>query len=441
MAGWLEGLFHGKEAWTFQAAQLRETAEELDDPRRGWYQIYPFKAERPLEEQSRTWYFEGAQQLAFLMVDIGAYRARAFDEETLANLRKALCFLRDQGKELIIRAAYDTEGKGMEREPARFELVCEHLEQLCRIVAEFAPCVFVWQGLLLGSWGEMHSSRFLTKPKLGRLAGIAERELPESVFLAMRRPVFYRMIRGENAFRQGEARIGLFDDAIFASDTHMGTYGWQSAAEAGWDDPWLPEEEQAFEHALCGSVPHGGEALMAESGPIPLAQAAERLRRLRVSYLNRDYDGRLLDCWRAEKWRSDDVWNGINGFDYIGRHLGYRFRVKRAAARIRQKQGQCSIRLEIENVGFAPCYQKVEAAVYHCLPTGEERRLALDMELRQLAGGECRAAECALELTPGKVYLQLRRAADGRIIRLGNEAQGDRVYLGEIRGKKEEHGH
>jgi len=441
MAGLIRSLFHGKETWRFQAAGLHETAEELDNPRRGWYQIYPFRPDQPPEEQSGAWYLGENRQLAFLMVDIGAYRTRAFDEEALANLRKALRFLCSRGEELLVRAAYDTEGKGMEREPARFELVCKHLEQLCRVLAEFAPSVFVYQGVLLGSWGEMHSSRFLTKPRLRCLAEIAERELPEGVFLAVRRPVFYRMIRRESAFRQGEARIGLFDDAIFASETHMGTFGWQSAAEAGWENPWLPEEEQAFERELCRGVPHGGEALPAESGPIPLAQAAEKLRRLRVSYLNRDYDGRQLEYWRAEKWRSDDVWNGINGFDYIGRHLGYRFCVKTAAARIDMKRQRCSIRTEIENRGFAPCYEKLEAAVYQQLPTGEERKLTLDTELRQLAGGECRAAKCVLELTESKVYLQLRRAADGRIIRLGNEAQGDRVYLGEIMRKKEEHGH
>lgn len=441
MAGWLRGLFCGEEDWVFQTAELRETAEELKNPRRGWYQIYPFQLDQPLEEQSGGWYFEQGRQLALLMADIGAYRAREIDEKALENFRKALRFLRDQGKELIVRAAYDTEGKGMEHEPARFELVCGHLQQLCRAAAEFAPSVFVWQGVLLGSWGEMHSSRFLTEARLRRLAQIAQSALPEGVFLSVRRPVFYRMIRGEDAFRQGEGRIGLFDDAIFASNTHMGTYGWQSAAEAGWGNPWLPEEEQAFERALCVSVPHGGEALPPQSGTIALTQAAEMLRRLQVSYLNRDHDRRLLDQWRGQTWHSADVWNGINGFDYIGRHLGYRFRVKTVSAKIEPKRGQCGMRIEIENRGFAPCYQKVEAALVQCLPTGEERKFRLDPDLRRLAGGECRTADCTLALTPGKIYIQLCRTADGQVIRLGNEAQGDRVYLGELKRKKEENGH
>ncbi len=112
-----------------------------------------------------------------------------------------------------------------------------------------------------------------------------------------------------------------------------------------------------------------------------------------------------------------------------------------AAVRFDPKRQQCRLRLEIENVGFAPCYQEVEAAVVQQLPTGEERKIVPDMELRRLAGGERRAAECAIALTPGKIYLQICRTADGRVIRLGNEAQGDRVYLGELKWKRKENGH
>ncbi len=432
MVRWIRGRFHGKETWTFQAASLRETAEELYDPRRGWYQIYTLVLDRPAEAQIGAWSFEESEQLAFLRVDIGAYRSRTLDKKALEGLRSALVYLRDRGKELIVRAAYDTEGAGVEHEPARFERVCEHLEQLCGILAEFAPSIFVYQGVLLGSWGEMHSSRFMTKPRLRRLVEIAEKSLPQSIFLAVRRPSFYRMIRKEDVFRQGESRIGLFDDAIFASQTHMGTFGWLSAAEAGWEGPWLPNEEQAFERELCMTVPQGGEVLLPGSGSVPLAQAAARLRDLRISYLNSGHDGRLLDDWRRQKWRSDDVWDGMNGFDYIGRHLGYRFRVKTVTARLEPKHRQFTICLELENCGFAPCYEPVEAALYQYLSTGEERELALDVDLRRLAGGACCTVEQTLDLAPGGLYLHLRRSADGRTIRLGNGPQGDRLYLGSV---------
>ncbi len=430
MAGWIRCLIHGKDRWIFQAAKLRETAEELYNPRRGWYRIYPLTLDQPLVNQSGAWFFEESEQLVFLRVDIGAYRARPLDDAALTNLQNALTYLRDRGKDLVVRAVYDTEGAGVEHEPVCFERVCGHLEQICRVLAKFAPSVFVYQGVLLGSWGEMHSSRFLSKPRLRRLAAILERELPQSVYLAVRRPVFYRMIRREHDFHRGERRIGLFDDAIFASDTHMGSFGWLSAAQAGWENPWIPSEEQMFEQELCRTVPQGGEALLPESGPIPLAQAAEGLRKLGVSYLNSGHDPSLIDGWRKQKWRSDDAWNGVNGFDYIGRHLGYRFFVKTVAARMDPKRRQCTLRVEIENCGFAPCYQMVEAVLYQRFPTGEERQLALDVDLRCLAGGESVMVERVLDLTPGDIYLVLRRTSDGRIIRLGNESQDDRVYLG-----------
>lgn len=433
MARWAGGLFHGKETWIFKTAELRETAEELYNPGRGWYRIYPLILDRPFKSQSAEWFTETPEQLAFLRVDIGAYSGRPLDDKALANLQDALIYLSGCGKELIVRAAYDTEGAGAKREPARFERVCEHFEQLCRVLADFAPSVFIYQGVLLGSWGEMHSSRFLTAPRLRRLIEIAEAALPQSVFLAVRRPVFYRMIRREKLFRQGENRIGLFDDALLSSPTHMGTFGWLSAEEAGWESPWLPNEERAFENELCMTVPQGGEALLSVSDPMSLKQTAEEFRSLHISYLNCEHDRRLLDSWREQRWRSGDVWNDMDGFDYIGRHLGYRFFVKKAAARIDPKQRLLTVRVELENRGFAPCYQEVEAVLCQCLPTGEERAFVLNVDLRQLDGGALRAAECSLELAPCRLYLKLRRASDGRAIRLGNESEGGRAFLGGVR--------
>jgi len=432
MAQWIRRLFRREDAWTFQQADLRETVEELDNPRRGWYRIYPLALDQPWEPQNAAWFSESLERLAFLRVDIGAYSSRPLDGAALDNLRKALVYLRGCGKEMIVRAAYDTEGAGPEREPARFERVCQHLEQLCQVLAEFAPSVFVYQGILLGSWGEMHSSRFLTRPRLRRLVRIAEETLPQSIFLAVRRPVFYRMIRKKELFQQGESRIGLFDDAILASQTHMGTFGWLSAAEAGWENPWLPDEEQAFEYELCMTVPQGGEALLPDLGPIPVEQAAEKLRSLHISYLNMEHDRRLLEDWRGQKWHSNDVWNGMDGFNYIGRHLGYRFYVKTAAAQIYPKQRLLTICLELENCGFAPCYEAVEVVLCQCLPTGEKRDLTLDVDLWRLAGGASCTVECSLELMPCRLYLHLRRTADGTSIRLGNKSDGNHTYLGSV---------
>ncbi len=432
MVQWILKCFYGQESWTLQTAGLNESAEELNNPRCGWYSIYPLALDQPLAPQREAWFLEKSEQLVFLRVDIGAYSSRPLDDTALAVLRNALIYLCGNGKELIVRAVYDTEGAGELREPARFERVCEHLEQLCEVLAEFAPFLYVYQGVLLGSWGEMHSSRFMTKDRLRRLVKIEEEKLPREVFLAVRRPTFYRMIRREDVFRQGERRIGLFDDALLSSPTHMGTFGWLSAAEAGWEEPWLSEEELVFEHELCMTVPQGGEVVFPESGFVTLAQSAAKLRGLCISYLNSGHDGRLLDDWRRQTWHSNDVWNGMNGFDYIGRHLGYRFRVKSVTACMDLRHRRFTVCLELENCGFAPCYQALEAVLYYHLPTGEERELTLDVDLRRLAGGECCTVEQTLELTQGELYFQLRRCTDGRTIRLGNESPDERIYLGRV---------
>ena len=66
----------------------------------------------------------------------------------------------DLGKDIIFRAAYDTEGMGLKNEPQDISLIYVHLRQLGGILRKYEQNILVVQGLLIGSWGEMHSSAF-----------------------------------------------------------------------------------------------------------------------------------------------------------------------------------------------------------------------------------------------------------------------------------------
>ena len=83
------------------------------------------------------------------------------------------------------------------------------------------------------------------------------------------------------------------------------------------------------------------------------------LRTLRLTYLNRAYDRKLLDRWEKE---------GL--LDVVGVHLGYRF-VLRKAELIKsfgsRKRRLC---LEIENSGFGGLFQ--EAELFLLLKSGEK---------------------------------------------------------------------
>lgn len=63
---------------------------------------------------------------------------------------------------MILRFSYDLEGKGLEKEPGSIRLVEEHMQQIGEVIREYADDIFAVQGILIGNWGEMHGSRYLT---------------------------------------------------------------------------------------------------------------------------------------------------------------------------------------------------------------------------------------------------------------------------------------
>ena len=309
-------------------ARLVESVEELQNPGRGWYQIHTFAAEEDFSREELGWCLGDGNTLALAFIDIGYYRERALDDKCLSNIDDILDCFEQNGRDVILRIAYDREGRAEEREPYSLSQVVDHLEQLGPVLSRHAEHIFVYQGLLVGSWGEMHSSRFITENRLERLADVLGKYLGGRTFLAVRRPVYWRMLHPDGKL-DPHTGMGLFDDGIFGSDTHLGTFGREPAAEAGWGRAWSAEEELDFEEKLCIGAPQGGEVLYEEgqAEKRSLAGTVERLKKMRISYLNCVYDRRILELWRHMKWEGKGPWNGVNGFDYIGRHLGYRHNV------------------------------------------------------------------------------------------------------------------
>ena len=84
------------------------------------------------------------------------------------------------------------------------------------------------------------------------------------------------------------------------------------------------------------------------------------------SYLNSDYDSTVLNKWKATIVNgTDDVWNGMNGYDYIERHLGYRYVLDSSSLKFHplfDDNGMLTV--TIRNVGFSNCYRPLEASVY-----------------------------------------------------------------------------
>lgn len=407
-----------KSPFEFEKSHLQESTGKLCNPGCGWYRIFSFKVEEKPDLQEAGYCLEPEDSLVLVMLHIGAYRGKALDEKAFAHMRQILSFFVEKKKDMILRMVYDNEGRGLEHEPGMFGQVLAHIGQLKPLLREFAEYIYVFQGFLVGSWGEMHTSKFLAPKQLRQLEGALREDLGKDTFLAVRRPVYYRILHtavGE------DRKLGMFDDAIFGSDTHLGTYGTQSKNQVGWESPWNPAEELDFEEELGRYAPCGGEAVFDEqkNAPTDLAEAAEKLRKMRVSYLNSAHDIRLLESWKNMAWKGKDCWKGMGGYDYIGRHLGYRFRIRETEVVFfpdEEKEWCLLLRMEIVNDGFACCYEAGELLLEG--ESGWSKTIPLDFG--QLLPGKSLTVEAVITPQQEKLYVSLLRSRDKRKLELAN---------------------
>ncbi|MDE6615102.1 MAG: DUF4874 domain-containing protein, partial [Lachnospiraceae bacterium] len=179
-------------------AGLKESGEDFANPGRGWYRIYTFKLET-LDYNELDWlYYNENETLALVLVDIGAYSSKNIDDGALDFFKYILGKFKEKNKEIILRIVYDTEGKGMQKEPSLFSQVAIHMQQLGSIVKEYAGNIFLFQGLFVGSWGEMHTSKFLSEEKLKILYAKWIQETGGSVKISFRTPVQVRIVKEKN---------------------------------------------------------------------------------------------------------------------------------------------------------------------------------------------------------------------------------------------------
>ena len=425
-----------KSGWKLKTAGLAERPEDVRNPGRGWYRIYTFPVDLEPDFEELMCSLDKRDTLALLFLDIGGYRDSALDETALDRMRRLVEFFRDHGYDMILRVAYDHQGKAVEREAYFWDQVKEHMRQIGEFVKDCGACIFVYQGLLIGNWGEMHTTRFQDGKKRKELWEILREYRPEGTYAAVRRPSYWRQLHeGQINGESGEADMGLFDDAMFASEDHLGTFG-VLGRENGWGEAWNREEELRFEKDLCQSVPNGGEAVYGEDFQKQLTPelVLDILRKMHITYLNKAYDAKILDIWKQWKFAGAEEWNGKSLYEYIGAHLGYRLVIR--SVRLSAGRGD-SGRLEItvENTGFASLYRAADFWLY----SGEEGRagLLLEQEDKKLGAvwksGERRVLSGNVTLKAQELWIGANRRADGKVIRFVNGCDGDgKTKLGEL---------
>ena len=414
----------------FEPAKLTESTEELCNPARGWYRIYSFEVECEPELESLRWGLKEEETCALVILDIGAYKNRDLDDAAAGHIRQILDFFDAHKKDIILRAVYDREGKAAEREPSSFSQVISHIRQLGSATCGYERRILLYEGMLVGNWGEMHGSRFLTEKYMAQLNETLADSFP-GILRAVRRPVQWRMLHGE--LPGSGTTVGLYNDAVFGSDTDLGTFADDAGSDAGWKEPWAVGQELEFEHQLSAFVPQCGEAVCGEAyGNDTLRSTADRLCKMGMTYLNGVYDDNILRIWRGWAWDARDAWQGMNGYDYIGRHLGYCFCVR--GVRLRPGADFCEVTLEIENVGFSGFYQEAEVCLNISDADGQETEYITDWDIREWKSGQTVSTAWRIPCRAGVLWLSARRKWDRETIRFANRpTEGGRILIGELR--------
>lgn len=437
MREWINDLQTRKNNSCFQPSDLTESTAELPNPARGWYQIHTFLAEQEPDFEELRWCLHPKDTLAFLLVDIGHFRDRDLDQEVLDRICRILAFFSERSYDCIVRVVYDHEGKALLREPSSFQQVKFHLEQVGGLMEKFGDSMFVFQGMLVGNWGEMHSSRFLAEDQLRQMAEILRRYRGEETYLAVRRPVYWRMLHEEpkgNLLYPADD-MGIFDDGILGSESHLGTFGTQDRKNASWDSPWEREDELSFEAEIGRWAPNGGEAVYGRDYLRELTpeKVLDILGRMRITYLNRVHDTKMLEVWKEWRYPGTGVWEGKSFYDYVGAHMGYRFLVRKLRVTPKRKNQMYLVEIEVENTGFAGCYQEAEICLEFLDRSGAHSSEVLEGRMKGWESGERRRLSCMAAAQEGRLYLSARRKKDGAVIRFGNESDEEgRVFLGDM---------
>ena len=442
-----------------KTVQFMESTRALSNPGCGWYHLYSFN----LAEDSFLYIACEEEELVLLRIDIHAFRSCGqIPKAALDRADRILSFFAQHGKGIILRIVYDTDGRGMEHEPSSITLVKAHMMQLGAVIKAHEGEILVHQGLFVGSWGEMHSSKFLMGGRMEELASTLVQAIGGTCPIAVRKPAQLRTLssqKTDSQFEQNVCQIAtqavqtqqlafhptftLFNDGIFGSETDLGTYDTMSRQDE------LSWQQRQMQRSFCGGEALGGMDATRFFGETALSftilswqQAAADLAQMHVSYLNSVYRQELLDDWKAQR----AVWNNkeMNGYDYIGHHLGYRFtvvcvRIIRENTSSNQNETPVTLQITVRNTGFANLCEEAICKLIVIRKDAVVQTIEIASDARTWDSGTDTIISCnrSQEIQPmqecedlsSKAFLQLTRKRDGRIIEFANE-EYDRHFGG-----------
>lgn len=272
-----------------------------DNPAKGLYQQLKHTEWAEMEK------YEGEVKLFLITMDLYDYRGVAIPEKELADLEKCLEKAGEMQVQVIFRAGYGFARKKRNDADSLY-IISDHIKQISILLNRYRDRIYCVQAGFYGPWGEWHSSTFLDGDNAAYNRAYVLRawmeKLDRTIPICVRRPKF---IREAAAMGLKTDRLGYHDDGLLSSKNDLGTY----------DDPaYTREQELNWINENLHGAPVGGEMpYVTEYNKA--ASADELFDRMNLSYLNQEYNVKVLEGWK------NTTINGENAYDHIIERLGY----------------------------------------------------------------------------------------------------------------------
>ena len=387
----------------YTPSSSEESSQDLDNPYRGFYQMGGYiLSDKETPKTAANWCKKNCTSnsypLMLLEINLKNYSDSDISTNALTQLDKMLTVCTQAKKQVILRFLYDWDGKALSAEPSSLPQIKKHISQLSTVVNKHSDCVYILQGTFTGNNGEMNNSNYGDLNQIRQIIEELDNDISREIYLAVRTPAQLRgILRTSTPLSSSEAysgtlasRLSLFNDGMLGSVYDLGTYGstpLKSSSKP--EEQGTRSDELLFQYKLCQYVPNGGEVTV-DNEYNDLENAIADLATMHVSYLNAEHDPEVLSKWKNSVYTGSDIFSGVNGFDYMSAHLGYRYRLKTSSLAFRSLLDDTArLYLTIENTGFSSAYRTFETTlVLKNENTGESEDLETNIDNTSIAGND-----------------------------------------------------
>ena len=394
-----------------QPLDYNESVAAIDNPDSGFYRpIYVRVTENGVSYNESI--VNASTRLYHLRCDISAFSAavngvadKPLTQAALGGLNDMLAYLRANDKNAVVRFAYDSEYRGEANKEPTLPVILQHVEQLCGVLDDYSATVTAVETGLIGPWGEMHTSAIANAEHITPIVDAFLTRL-SNVPVLVRTPKMiydYIGITGDDAedyvvgASDNAYYLGLYNDGYLGSDTDLDTYADR-------------DRDIAFLSGQTAHLPFGGEVTVPDSALHDIDVCVPEMFRIHLSYLNLEWDNRVIDKWKNSLYTSDSgddkAYYGKTAFEYISNRMGYRFVIKKSIIGVNDDASEVRVELDLENVGFGNMNKRKRAALVFADGNGEIKAVE---QAGEFAGETKVAYSASVELESGDydVYLRL----------------------------------